>query len=230
MNSMLAFRLVQGFYWLFLGAWFGALVMLVIAAAITFKTVRSYQPVITTAPYNDPGLNAPHADVLAGGVVGNVLRGLAVVQIVCALGVLLCIVLQCTAFADRLAGGLTGLPNLLRILLVAVPVLCLAIDVSIISPRVWHYRVQMYNPALSVEVRAAARQQFDVYHKLDERVVGTGMFALAAAILASAFVLHAAAAPQATGPASKPGVSTALPPLPPRPSSPAPPSTGSQPS
>ena len=84
MNALTAFRLTQGFYWLFLGTWFGAMVMLVIGEAITFRTVREYRPTLGLAS-NHPSMADNAAGILAGGVTGNILKGLRTLQIVCRL-------------------------------------------------------------------------------------------------------------------------------------------------
>jgi hypothetical protein len=192
---MTGFRIVQGFYWLGLGTWFGAMLMLVIAAAVTFKTVRAHQPTIGVAPYNDPMLAEHHSSILAGGIVGNVLRALSTLQIICAVIVVTAVVLQCTVFADRLAGPVWGAANLLRIALIAVPIVVVAVDRLHITPTVWQHRAVMYDPGQPAESRAQARAGFDRYHKLSERVVGAAMFMLAAAVLVSPFVLHAPRGP-----------------------------------
>ena len=189
--SLTGFRITQGFYWLFLGVWIGALVMLAIGAAVTFKTVRHYEPALGLEPYNDPVL-APHAPgILAGAITGNALRSLAVVQMICAAGAAVCVVLQCTVFRGALSNGVGGLANLVRIALVALPIVVLAIDQLAITPRIWEHRAVMYNPILSDEQRSAARETFQKYHKLSERVVGMAVLSLAAAVLVSPFAFRA---------------------------------------
>lgn len=196
MKSFRAFRVVQGFYWLGLGAWFGGLVMLAITAAITFRTVREFQPTLQP-PYDEPGL-AEHADsILAGGIVGNVLHGLAAMQIVCAAFVGACVVLQCTVFKPQLVGGPTGRANLLRIALIALSVGVLAVDQLAISPRIWAQRDLMYNLDQPAAVREEAHATFDKLHKLDERVVGASVWMLAAAAFVSAFAFRAGDEPAA---------------------------------
>ncbi len=183
MGSAVGFRFVQGVYWLFLGTWFGAIVMLVVSAAIIFKTVRGYEPTIQAAPYNEFPDKA--ADILAGGTVGQILAGLAVIQLVCAATVLLCAVVQSTVFADRVVGGVTGWLNVLRIALLLGPMVILAADQLLITPRLGQHRQIMYDAKQPESARAAARQQFDHLHELDERVVGLAAIMLLAAIFAS---------------------------------------------
>ncbi|MCX5658966.1 MAG: hypothetical protein NTW19_04500 [Planctomycetota bacterium] len=187
MKASYLFRVVQGFYWLGLGAWFGGLVMLAITAAITFRTVREYQPTIENWPQYQPAMAEHDAPILAGGIVGNVLHGLAAMQIVCAAFVGGCVVLQCTVFKKQLVGGPTGRANLLRVALVVLPVGVLAADQLVISPRIWTQREAMYDSDQPEAVRTEAHAEFDRLHKLDERVVGVSVWLLAGAVFASTF-------------------------------------------
>lgn len=184
------FRLVQGFYWLGLGTWFGALAMLVIAAGITFRTVRQYQPVITVEPYNDPTLTGRAPDILAGGVVGNLLQGLARLQLICGAVVVVCVLLQCTAFADRIVGGRCGWRNGLRLVMIAGPLLVLAVDSLAVRPTIWKHRQVMYDPQQPQADREQAKARFDKWHKADTQLVGAAGLMLIGAVFASAFALH----------------------------------------
>lgn len=183
-------RLVWAAYHLALGTWFGAMVMLVIAAAITFKTVAAYQPTLSTPPWGELSdlETAPKyplsVRILAGGIVGNVLKGLAVVQAICAVLVVLCAALQ---WAFGWTGG--GWANLARMGLLAVPIVVLVADVTVISPRVWRHRQVMYDPARPGEERLVAKAAFDRLHKLNERLVGAAALSLAAALVVSAWTL-----------------------------------------
>ena len=196
---MTAYRLVAGCYWLFLGTWFGALVMLVIAAGITFATVRSYQPTLRAEPY--ARLTDAEPDrVLAGGIVGNVLRGLAVVQVICALALGACLLLQCTILRPHLAVPVGDWRNCLRIALIALPTLVLILDLTVVSPRIWRLREVMYDPDQPSAARTTAHAAFGRYHKASERLTGAAALCLAGAVLASAFVLHAAPGATAAAP------------------------------
>jgi len=198
--NLTGFRLTQGFYWLFLGVWVGALVMLAISAAVTFKTVREYQPTLGLAPYSDAALAPDAPGILAGAITGKALRGLAKLQMVCAAVAAVCVLLQCTAFRPMLASGVCGRMNLLRIALVALPIAVLAADQLAITPRIWEHRTVMYDPNLSPEQRTAARTEFQTYHKLSERIVGVAVLSLVAAVLVSPFAFRGQPEPsQPTG-------------------------------
>lgn len=190
MNRLAVFRLTQGVYWLSLGAWFGAVVMLVIAAAITFGTVRQFHPALGLEPYNHPSLVDRAAPILAGSVVGNMLKGLALIQSVCAASVIGCVVLQCTVFREHIQGGMRGWPNLLRVVLIAGPIAILAADRLVLTPRVWEQRNAMYDQNTSDEARSTAKGRFDRLHMLNERAVGASGIMLVGAVFVSAFALH----------------------------------------
>ncbi len=190
MNNLIAFRIVQGFYWLGLGIWLGALVMLAIMAAVTFRTVRELKPSINAPPYNNPALAERAPVIIAGNIVGNSLRALAVLQLICAVMVVMCLILQCSLFADQLRGGVGGWVNLLRVALVVMPIFILALDANVITPRIWAQRTVMFDVSQAVEVRARAQAVFDRLHKLDERVVGASVWLLMGAVFVSAFAFE----------------------------------------
>jgi hypothetical protein len=174
-SSLRAYRWTSGFYQLFLGLWFGAIVMLVFAAAITFATVRGELPQWTETQQN----------ILAGGIVGNVIRnGLTMIQLTCAVVVAVCMLLQAVVFGDRLRHGWL---NRLRVALIAIPIVIVITDVAYISPTMHTLRQGMHDQANAN--RDADKAAFDRYHKLSERITGGAMFMLAGALLVSPFVL-----------------------------------------
>ncbi len=193
MSADFACRLTWGVYHLFLGTWFGAMVMLVVAAGITFATVRQYQPTIGIEPYRElteiesqPKYPLP-VRILAGGIVGNVLKGLVVVQTLCAVVVVICLAVQWICFpGPRWADAL-------RTLLIVAPIVVLAVDVTVLSPRVWRERSVMYDPAMPQPQRVEAHARFQKLHKLSERMVGMAALSLGAALVLSAWALPLAA-------------------------------------
>ena len=193
MSSIFGFRLLQSIYWLLLGTWFGAIVMLIVSAGLMFATMRTYHPSIGIEPFNQFPDRA--TDILAGATVGHVLMGLAAIQAICAAGVICCTTLQCTMFTDRIVDGVMGWRNLLRIVLLIGPILLLVSDVWIITPQIWHHREAMYDTNAVESARFVARERFDRLHKLDERVVGGAATMLLAAIFVSSFTLHSDSKP-----------------------------------
>jgi len=191
MRSLTAWRTVQGLYWLALGAWFGALVMLAIAAAATFATVWDYQPMLPAQPGAPPETSARAVPMLAGAIIGRCLDNLRWLQWICAVVAIVCLALQNTVFASRRpAGGCGQWINTLRIVLVLVPVVILVVDTAVINPKMKHDRQIMHDltqPAPQIEL---ARQSFDSYHELSRRLFKVQVVMLGCAVLASAFVLH----------------------------------------
>jgi hypothetical protein len=179
--------LVNGVYWLGLGVWLGGLVMLAVGAAITFKTAREVAPVLLQPEYNLPEVAGQGGNILAGLIVGNVIKGLTVVQVICAVVVWGAVGAQCWTERERLAGR--KWMNRLRVGLLVVPLLALALSVGFVMPRMWEERSVMYNPEMSVEVRKFARERFDLLHKVSERSVGLGAVCLVFAGLVSGVVL-----------------------------------------
>ena len=180
------FNLTQGVYHLFLGLWFGAMVMLAVSAMITFKTVRAYQPTLGLAPYNDPSLAGDAVSILGGAITGRVLVALGLMQTICALMVVSCVVLQATYFKDRF---LQNWSNWIRSVLILLPVLILFLDMLVISPKMWSMRGEMFDPTRDLAQRQTVRDKFMLLHKLDERLVGSATLLLAGAILLSPFAL-----------------------------------------
>ena len=186
MKSDTLSRLVQGVYYLFLGLWFGAMVMLAVGAPVTFRTVRVHQPALGLVPYNEPSLAADGPNILAGAITGNHLRALSVVQAICAIVTLGCVVLQTTLFKTQVRPGYA---NALRSLLVALPACVLVFDEAVLSPNVWKQRAVMYDTTLNIDAREKARAQFNVLHKRSEKIVGSAALMLAAALVLSPLAL-----------------------------------------
>lgn len=194
MNDLHLLRITVGGWWLALGVWLGAMVMLALAAAATFRAVRSFEPTINAPGHvaaDDPA--APrHSDIIAGAVVGRSLRSLSMLQRLCAFVAVACLIVQTSVLAHHLAGGAWGWPNVLRMIFIALPVLILLADIYVVSPRVWSLREQMLDPAATVEQRAVARTEFQDAHKLNENMHKAATLLLAGAVIVSAVALHPA--------------------------------------
>lgn len=195
----LASGLTNGFYYLALGTWLGAIVMLAISAAATFQTVRAFEPSLHVAPWDQPE-HASHApSVLAGAIVGSSLNGLKVVQVICALIVVVALIAQHTLFRQYLACTVTSVRNLVRLLLVAGPVAILLLNIFWITPQILEHRDRMWDMSQPAEVREQAKEDFDFFHKMSERTTGMTAFALAGCVLVSSLVLgHARKESQVT--------------------------------
>ncbi|MFA9480405.1 DUF4149 domain-containing protein [Phycisphaerales bacterium AB-hyl4] len=199
MERPAAFRFTQGLYYLALGTWFGALVMLAIAAAITFRTLEEHAFVLQTGLLHAAGVEPDHAAdaprIFAGEVVGQIIQGLTWLQAICALVAIACLLLQTTLFRRRLANAGRSRANLLRTLLVVGPALVLLLNVFWINPNVWQSREAMYDPARTETQRIEARLIFDHHHRLSERTTGGAALMLAVAVLISPFAFRVTPAP-----------------------------------
>lgn len=199
MERATAFRLTQGLYYLALGTWFGALVMLVIAAGTTFHVIEAYTFTLHAGPggiaVDEPALADEAARIIAGSIVGEAIEGLTWVQGICAAVAMLCLLLHTTVFRCRLAKAGRSRANVLRTLLVLGPVVVLLLNVLWINPGVWQARGAMYDSGRSADQRVEARRSFEQYHRLSERTTGGAALMLAVAVLASPFAFRVTPAP-----------------------------------
>lgn len=179
----------NGLYYLALGTWFGAIVMLAIGAAATFQTVRAYEPTLHVAPWDHPELVAKGPSILAGAVVGASLKGLMVVQIICAIIVVIALIAQHTLFRQYLTRTVLSVRNVVRLLLAAVPAGMLLLNIFWITPQILNHRDTMWDMNQPASVREKAKADFDGFHKLSERTTGLTAFALAGCVLVSSLVL-----------------------------------------
>lgn len=185
----IAARLTNGVYYLALGTWFGAIVMLAISAAVTFHTVRAYEPTLHASPWNQPELAAQAPVILAGAIVGGSVHALNIVQIICAIIVALTLIAQHTAFRSYLSCRITSVRNIVRLILIAIPAAVLLLTLCWIMPNILVHRSIMWDMTQTTAVREQAHDDFEHFHKLSERTVGFASFALAGSVLVSSLVL-----------------------------------------
>lgn len=233
MRSSTTLELVDGFHYLFLGVWLGAIVMLAVGAPITFRTVRQHQPALQAPPYNQPELADRAAPILAGAVVGNSLRGLSAIQVVCALGAGVTLAWRRVLLRRHAAGQsiiprpeqgpdapahaapawdddewndaqrIARLAAHARTALLILAVAIVLFDRAWLTPRVWQTRAAMYDPDQTPAMRDQARARFDSLHKTSERLVTTTALSLAVALVLSPLALRRHDATAATDPNSR---------------------------
>lgn len=177
---------VQSAYWLALGVWIGALVMLAVAAAIVFRTSRAMEPVLLQPQFSTPDLVGQSATILAGAIVGNVIQALLKLQLVCAVLLIVAMVYQHVSLRPLLALHLRL--NALRVGLILLATLVLVVNMAYITPAMWTQRERMYDNTQSAEYRLAAREQFNALHKFTERVTGGTALGLVIAGIASGLI------------------------------------------
>src|SRR6478736_4360183 len=88
----MGFQLVMIVYWLALATWFGGVLFVALAAPVVFKTVGEAKPIL-------PGvlsvnLDGQHGTLLAGSIVGDLLKRLSQVEVGCAAVGLVMLILQ----------------------------------------------------------------------------------------------------------------------------------------
>ena len=191
MGNTTAWRLIQGCYWLALGAWFGALVMLAISAAATFHTMGTLPtPMGMIPPELAASVDRP-GDFMAGMIVGQSIDWLRVMQWICAAVLIIAVASHLSVFRGRMPGaGLAQWSNTLRVMLLAAVVLILSVDSFYVSPGLKAARIARYGADRSDSQVKAGTESFDKYHDLSVRLVRMQVVMLGVATLASAFALH----------------------------------------
>jgi hypothetical protein len=162
----MTFELVQTFYWLALATWFGGVLFVALAAPIVFRTIRENNPILPTVL--SVNLEDEHSSLLAGSVVGNILRMLSNVSLGCA-GVLLLTLIAQWLVMDRTGHNILA-AALRSTLFVAAAALALY-DRFAIWPKVWQYRQEYIEHADEPEVANPAKDQFDRYHRESVRLL-----------------------------------------------------------
>ena len=189
-------RIVQGVYWLALGVWAGAIVMVGITAATAFRTAPTLDLTVGVAPYSDPAFADEAGVIVAGQIMMRVFSHLSTVQLICAIAAVVCMALQSTVCAGRLLRRAPVL-NMLRMALVLVPTAFVLLDRYWLSRAMRAAYATMYDLSLDAAARLAASETFDFYHIVSERMLQGSLFMLIAAVLISPFVLRTGgAAPQ----------------------------------
>jgi hypothetical protein len=176
----MAFQLVMIVYWLALATWFGGVLFVALAAPVVFKTVRDANPIL-------PGvlsvnLDGQHGTLLAGSIVGDLLRRLAQVEIGCAAVLLVTLILQ-PFVVDVRETNLTA--YVLRLALFVAAAGVMAYDRWILWPRIWKRREEYLDHADEPDVANPAKEAFDKLHAQSVTLLGGVLFLLLGVILFS---------------------------------------------
>lgn len=176
--------LVQGLYYLALGTWLGATVMMGMAAGTTFAVTRRMEPKLDSGPAALPDV-APYASEYFAGQIVNVVFGWHTgVLAVCVVLLVLACLLQFTVFRDRLAGRGRSWANLARAALIGVAVALFAADLLFTRQPMRDLRTTMYDEQATAAERASAREAFAGLHEWSSRAMGvTALLAAAAAVV-----------------------------------------------
>lgn len=180
---MFAFQLIQTIYWLALASWFGAVVFVAVAAPIIFRTIRDANPILPTVL--SVNLENQHASLLAGEVVGNILRRLSTVQLGCAAVLLLMLIAQ-WMLMDH--GQVHLVHGIIRSVMFVGAVVLVVYDRHVIWPKVWKYREEYIANADDPDVANPAKDQFDRYHRESMWVLFAIMLLLSLVIVFSSTI------------------------------------------
>jgi hypothetical protein len=173
------FQLVQIVYWLALSTWFGGVLFVAMAAPVIFRTIRENSPILPTVL--SVNLENQHGTLLAGTIVSNLLAMLLRVEMICAAGMLVTMVVQlfqhysANQYVMLLRGGL----------FLAAAGLA-AYDWRVVAPRIRKSRGDFIEHADEPELANPARERFNHYHRESVTVLMILLFVLLGLILFSA--------------------------------------------
>jgi hypothetical protein len=160
------FLLVQTIYWLALCIWLGGQLFVAIAAPIIHRTVRDSRPILPDVL--SVNLENEHGSLLAGCIVGNILRVLSTVQLWCAGVILLTLVGQWLLMAYTRENIIHGI---IRSSLFVGAIVLAAYDRWIVWPKAWRFRQEYIDHADEPEIANPAKDEFDRYHRESMRVM-----------------------------------------------------------
>ncbi len=152
---MTAFQLVQSVYWLVLATWFGSLVFIAVAWPIIVQVVREEDP--TLPRVLSVNVDHDHASLLAGTIVGAIIRQIGLAQLCCAGALLLMLVLQWFVMNDNWHNRVAGIARCSFFVGAAV---MLAYDRRVVWPKAWKAREQFIENADDPEKANIYREQF----------------------------------------------------------------------
>ena len=183
---MTAFQLVQTIYWLALSTWFGGVLFVAVAARVIFRTVREANPILPTVL--SVNLENEHGSLLAGSIVGNLLRMLSSIQLGCAAAVLVTLISQWFTMDHSRMNVSHGI---IRSVFFVGAVVLMAYDRWLVWPKAWKYRQEYVEHADEPEVANPAKEQFDRYHRESVTVLTAILAMLSLMVVFSAVVTPA---------------------------------------
>jgi hypothetical protein len=183
------YRLNLAVYYLLLGLWLGMLVTFALAAPNIFIRMRAFAPKMQRTPAEMGEMVGNDAQIIAGDIVNHILATIDPVQMVCAAGLVVLVILQCTVFRRWLGRPVVSVANGVRVVLLGLAVAALVVQLTVLSPRMETLRQRMYHPETGGDQRMQLRQDFERYHTFSERTLGSAAILLAGGLLVSPFVL-----------------------------------------
>ncbi|MGA2498518.1 MAG: hypothetical protein ABSH20_12290 [Tepidisphaeraceae bacterium] len=132
---MTAFQIVQSIYWLALTIWFGGLVFIAVAWPVIFTVVKEEDP--TLPRVLSVNVDHDHAGLLAGTIVGSLIRHIGFIQLCCAAVVLLMLVCQWFVISESWHNRLSGIA---RCSFFVGSAIMLVVDRYVVWPKAWKAR------------------------------------------------------------------------------------------
>ncbi len=154
------FQFVQTLYWASLSTWFGSSVFVALAAPIIFRTVHDSDP--TLPRVLSVNLDHQHSTLLAGEIVGNLLRMLTRVGLTCAVVVLCGLIAQIVLLPGTTSNHIR---SALRGALFVAAVVITIYDWRVLSPKLNDARTKYIQHADEVDLANSLKDQFDRYHQ-----------------------------------------------------------------
>jgi hypothetical protein len=163
---MNAFQLVQTFFWLAISTWFGGILFVALAAPIIMRVLQDANPLLPEVL--SVNLDKQHSSLLAGEIVGNILKKMVGIQLGCVIVLLLTLLLQWLVMDLSTPNKIHAI---IRATLFAGAAGLFIYDRWYIWPKVWKFRQEYIDHADEPEVANPAKDQFDRYHSESVKVL-----------------------------------------------------------
>ncbi len=184
------FVIVMTVYWGALATWFGGVLFVAVMAPVVFRTVEESKPILPMVL--SVNLEGQHGSLLAGTIVGNILKLLARVQIGCAAALYLSMGAQWLLLPEQIKFNQVTTLLLVRSALLVGATILLIYDRRAISPRMWRARNEYLESADDPDVANPAKERFDRYHRENVSLLAMILSLLAGLILFSAAIIQPA--------------------------------------
>ena len=172
--------LIHILYWLALATWFGSAVFVVVAAPIIFRTVRDEDP--TLPMVLSVNLEGRHSDLLAGGIVSNLLSALTRLAYLCAAVLALTLLAEWVMVVRE---GLNWPLPLVRTTLFLAALGLAVYDGRVVRPKVEEARRTYVDNADEPDIANPAKDRFDHFGREAVMVLQFLLFVLLGLVLFS---------------------------------------------
>ncbi len=200
------FRLIHAVYLLLLSVWLGAMVMLVVSVTSAFAFLQNFDGVMLIAPagWSDGLVDSNAEGFLASGFVGAMLSRLAVLQLICAAGLAVCVALQFLWFRPCLVAGAGAKRQGVRLFFLGVPLLIVLLNVLVLTPGSNHWRGPKFNPQTTPQQLDQAEERFALFQQLTTKTYAVATLMLAGALAMTPWCFREPPPPEASEEAASP--------------------------